>query len=92
MKHNGFGYGLAHEGGIIEYARRAREQGAAGALHWQKTLSLMSGWASGSPRRYRALSSVRRAATPILNCLNDGRHLLFIQCPSCAEKFGRLPG
>ncbi len=21
------------------------------------------------------------------NCLNDGCHLLFIQCPSCAEKF-----
>ncbi|VTT28171.1 putative rhodanese-related sulfurtransferase [Klebsiella pneumoniae] len=22
-----------------------------------------------------------------VNCLNDGCHLLFIQCPSCAEKF-----
>ena len=33
MKHNGFNKVWHIEGGIIEYARRAREQ-AAGAFHW----------------------------------------------------------
>lgn len=36
MKHNGFNKVWHIEGGIIEYARKAREQGLPGAFYWQK--------------------------------------------------------
>lgn len=36
MKHNGFNKVWHIEGGIIEYARKAREQGLLKAFYWQK--------------------------------------------------------
>lgn len=45
MKHNGFNKVWHIEGGIIEYARRAREQGLP-VRFIGKTLCLMSVWAS----------------------------------------------
>ncbi len=65
MKHNGFNKVWHIEGGIIEYARRAREQGLP-VRFIGKTLSLMSGWASGSPMTSsRIVINVARPATPI---------------------------
>nr|VXZ86222.1 Probable adenylyltransferase/sulfurtransferase MoeZ [Klebsiella pneumoniae] len=66
MKHNGFNKVWHIEGGIIEYARRAREQGLP-VRFIGKTLSLMSGWASGSPMTLsRTVISAARRAIPIL--------------------------
>ena len=45
MKHNGFNKVWHIEGGIIEYARRAREQGLP-VRFIGKTLSLTSEWVS----------------------------------------------
>ena len=62
MKHNGFSKVWHIEGGIIEYARKAREQGLP-VRFVGKTLSLMSVWAKGSLKMLSriAISAARRA-------------------------------
>ena len=88
MKHNGFNKVWHIEGGIIEYARKARDQGLPVSALLAKILFLTSGWASGSLTRLsRTATSAARRATAIPTVRNDGCHLLFIQCPACAEKF-----
>lgn len=62
MKHNGFNKVWHIEGGIIEYARKAREQGLP-VRFIGKILFLTSGWANVSLMRLSriATSAVRRA-------------------------------
>lgn len=66
MKHNGFSKVWHIEGGIIEYARKAREQDSRYVLS-VKTLSLMSVWAKGSLKMLSRIAiSAARCAIAIL--------------------------
>ncbi len=87
MKHNGFNDVYHIEGGIIEYTRRAREQGLPVRF---KGKNFVFDERMGERISDDILSSCHQCGTPCdshTNCINDGCHLLFIQCPSCAEKY-----
>ncbi|STD19260.1 protein YceA [Enterobacter asburiae] len=88
MKHNGFNK-VWHIGRRHYRVRppRPRAGGYRCALSG-KTLSLTSVWVSVS--RKTLLAHCHQCGAPCdthTNCKNDGCHLLFIQCPACAEKF-----
>lgn len=87
MKHNGFNKVWHIEGGIIEYARRAREQGLPVRFIGK---NFVFDERMGERISDDVIAHCHQCGTPCdahTNCLNDGCHLLFIQCPSCAEKF-----
>ncbi len=87
MKHNGFNKVWHIEGGIIEYARRAREQGLPVRFIGK---NFVFDERMGERISEDVIAHCHQCGTPCdshTNCLNDGCHLLFIQCPSCAEKF-----
>ena len=87
MKHKGFSDVSHIEGGIIEYTRRAREQGLPVRF---KGKNFVFDERMGERISDDILSSCHQCGTPCdshTNCVNDGCHLLFIQCPSCAEKY-----
>ena len=87
MKHNGFTKVSHIEGGIIEYARRAREQGLPVRFVGK---NFVFDERMGERISDDVIAHCHQCGAPCdshTNCLNDGCHLLFIQCPSCAEKF-----
>jgi len=87
MRHNGFEDVYHIEGGIIEYARRAREQGLPVRF---KGKNFVFDERMGERISDDVLSNCHQCGEPCdthVNCVNDGCHLLFIQCKSCAEKF-----
>ena len=87
MKHNGFSKVWHIEGGIIEYARRAREQGLPVRFVGK---NFVFDERMGERISDEVIAQCHQCGAPCddhTNCLNDGCHLLFIQCPACAEKF-----
>jgi len=87
MKHNGFTKVWHIEGGIIEYARRAREQGLPVRFIGK---NFVFDERMGERISDDVIAHCHQCGTPCdshTNCRNDGCHLLFIQCPACAEKF-----
>ena len=87
MKHNGFNKVWHIEGGIIEYARRAREQGLPVRFIGK---NFVFDERMGERISDDVIAHCHQCGAPCdshTNCVNDGCHLLFIQCPSCAEKF-----
>ncbi|MEQ4620366.1 rhodanese-related sulfurtransferase [Providencia vermicola] len=87
MLHNGFKNVYHVEGGIIEYARKAREQGLP--LRF-KGKNFVFDNRMGERITDEVLAHCHQCGEPCdshTNCRNDGCHLLFIQCPSCAEKY-----
>lgn len=87
MRHNGYENVYHIEGGIIEYARRAREQGLPVRF---KGKNFVFDERMGERISEDVIANCHQCGEPCdthVNCLNDGCHLLFIQCPSCAEKF-----
>ena len=87
MKHNGFTKVSHIEGGIIEYARRAREQGLPVRFVGK---NFVFDERMGERISDDVIAHCHQCGAPCdshTNCLNDGGHLLFIQCPACAEKF-----
>lgn len=87
MKHNGFNKVSHIEGGIIEYARRAREQGLPVRFIGK---NFVFDERMGERISDDIIAHCHQCGAPCdshTNCLNDGCHLLFIQCPSCAEKY-----
>lgn len=87
MKHNGFNKVSHIEGGIIEYARRAREQGLPVRFIGK---NFVFDERMGERISDDVIAHCHQCGAPCdshTNCLNDGCHLLFIQCPSCAEKY-----
>ena len=87
MKHNGFTKVSHIEGGIIEYARRAREQGLPVRFVGKNFVFNVR---MGERISDDVIAHCHQCGAPCdshTNCLNDGCHLLFIQCPACAEKF-----
>lgn len=87
MRHNGFKNIYHIEGGIIEYARRAREQGLDVRFVGK---NFVFDERMGERISDDVIAHCHQCGVPCdshTNCKNDGCHLLFIQCPSCAEKF-----
>lgn len=87
MRHNGYENVYHIEGGIIEYARRAREQGLPVRF---KGKNFVFDERMGERISDDVIANCHQCGAPCdthVNCLNDGCHLLFIQCPSCAGKF-----
>ncbi|WP_369788551.1 rhodanese-related sulfurtransferase [Rouxiella sp. WC2420] len=87
MLHNGFKNVYHVEGGIIEYARRAKEQGLPVKF---KGKNFVFDERMGERISDDVISNCHQCGAECdnhTNCLNDGCHLLFIQCPACAAKF-----
>lgn len=87
MLHNGFKNVFHVEGGIIEYARKAKEE--------QLPLKFIGknfvfDERLGERITDDVIAECHICGTPCdthTNCLNDGCHLLFIQCPACAAQY-----
>lgn len=87
LKHHGFSDVNQLHGGILEYARQIRQ------------LNLESNFIGknfvfderlGESVNGEIISNCHQCGKPCdthVNCANDSCHLLFIQCPECAEKY-----
>lgn len=87
MRHNGFDNVYHIEGGIIEYARRAREQGLPVRF---KGKNFVFDERMGERISEDVIAHCHQcgvACDTHVNCKNDGCHLLFIQCAACAVKY-----
>ena len=85
-KHKGFQKVYQLEGGIIEYTRQVKEQNLENKF-------IGKNFVFDHRRAERisedVISNCHQCGEPCdvhTNCANEGCHLLFIQCPSCAEK------
>src|SRR5450432_1450831 len=89
MLHNGFKNVFHLEGGIIHYANTVKEQ----HLHNKfKGKNFVFDGRLGEMVGDEVISRCHQCGSPCdthTNCVNEGCHLLFIQCTSCAEKFDR---
>lgn len=87
FKHKGFKKVYQLEGGIIEYARQVKNQGLENKFVGKNFVF--------DERRSEAISEdviatchqCGASCDTHVNCADEACHLLFIQCPSCAEKF-----
>lgn len=86
-KHKGFKNVYQLEGGIIEYSRQVKEKGLRNKY---KGKNFVFDERLGEKISDEIISHCHQCGTPCdshINCANEGCHLLFIQCPVCAEKF-----
>ena len=86
FKHKGFKKVFQLEGGIINYTRQVKEEGLENKF-------LGKNFVFDHRRSERisehVISKCHLCGTPCdshTDCKNEGCHLLFIQCPSCAER------
>lgn len=86
FKHKGFKNVYQLEGGIIEYVRQIKAEGIENKF-------IGKNFVFDERRSERVsdhvISKCHQCGEPNddhTNCANDGCHLLFIQCPSCASK------
>lgn len=87
MLYNGFKNVFHVEGGIIEYARKAKEQNLDSKFIGK---NFVFDERLGERITNDVLAQCHQCGQPCdshTNCNNDGCHLLFIQCPSCAAQF-----
>ena len=87
MLHQGFKNVFHVEGGIIEYTRRAKEQGLPLKFRGK---NFVFDERLGERITEDVIAVCHQCGKPCddhTNCLNDGCHLLFIQCPECAAKY-----
>jgi UPF0176 protein len=87
LKHNGFGEVYHLEGGIIEYARKCKEEGL-------DTKFIGKNFVFDDRLGERITDDIvahchqcGKAADTHTNCVNMACHLLFIQCADCAVKY-----
>lgn len=86
MLHNGFKNIFQLEGGIIEYARKANEQGLPLKF---KGKNFVFDERLGERITDEIIAQCHTCGKPCdthTNCKNDGCHLLFIQCEACASE------
>ncbi len=86
LLHNGFKNVFHVEGGIIEYARKANQEGLPIKF---KGKNFVFDERLGERITEDVIAQCHICGKPCdthTNCKNDGCHLLFIQCPECAEK------
>ena len=87
MLHNGFKNVFHVEGGIIEYARKAKEENLPLKF---KGKNFVFDERLGERITEDVIAECHICGKPCdthTNCLNDGCHLLFIQCEECAAKY-----
>jgi UPF0176 protein len=87
LKHQGFNNVFHLEGGIINYAKQAKEMGLTPKFIGKNFVfdnRLGERITNDIIAQCHLCGAVCDTHT---NCANNGCHLLFIQCPSCAEKF-----
>jgi UPF0176 protein len=86
-KHKGFKNVFQLEGGIIEYARQVQEKGLSNKF---KGKNFVFDERLGERISHEIISSCHQCGQPCdthTNCINEGCHLLFIQCEACKSKF-----
>ncbi len=87
MLHNGFKNVFHLEGGIINYAREAREKGLQSKFIGK---NFVFDDRLGERITADIIALCHQCGQPAdthTNCKNDGCHLLFIQCEECAAKY-----
>ncbi|MBO9633761.1 MAG: rhodanese-related sulfurtransferase [Chitinophagaceae bacterium] len=87
MLHNGFKNVFHLEGGIINYAKQIKEAGMESKFIGK---NFVFDNRMGERITEDIISKCHQCGQPAdthVNCANDGCHLLFIQCPACAEKY-----
>ena len=87
LKHNGFKSVFHVEGGIIEYTRKAKEQGLPIKF---KGKNFVFDERLGERITDDVIAQCHQCGKPCddhTNCANDGCHLLFIQCAECAARY-----
>ena len=87
MLHHGFINVFHLEGGIINYANQIKEVGIESQF---KGKNFVFDDRLGEKITEDIISKCHQCGAPCdthTNCKNDGCHLLFIQCPSCAETY-----
>jgi UPF0176 protein len=87
MLHNGFKNVFHVEGGIIEYARRAKAENLPLKFIGK---NFVFDERLGERITEDILAQCHQCGAPCdvhTNCKNDGCHLLFIQCESCANQY-----
>jgi len=87
MLHNGFKNVYHLEGGIIQYANRIKEEELPNKFLGK---NFVFDGRLGEKIGEEVISHCHQCGAQCdshTNCANEACHLLFIQCPSCAEKF-----
>ncbi|MEC5341120.1 rhodanese-related sulfurtransferase [Brenneria populi] len=87
MRHHGFKHVYHVEGGIIEYARQAKAKGLPLKFIGK---NFVFDERMGERISDDVIAHCHQCGAPCdshTNCRNEGCHLLFIQCPACAEKY-----
>jgi UPF0176 protein len=87
MMHNGFKNVFHLEGGIINYARQAKENNLPSKFIGK---NFVFDDRLGERITNNVIAQCHQCGQPAdthTNCKNDGCHLLFIQCPTCATQY-----
>ena len=87
MLHNGFNNVFHLEGGIINYAKQAKENGLPSKFIGK---NFVFDDRLGERITQDVIAVCHQCGKPAdahTNCKNDGCHLLFIQCAACAAKY-----
>ena len=87
MLHNGFNNVFHLQGGIINYAKEAKENGLQSRFIGK---NFVFDDRLGERITEDVIAKCHQCAKPAdthTNCKNDGCHLLFIQCADCATKY-----
>jgi len=87
MLHHGFENVFHLEGGIINYAKQAKETAIESKFIGKNFVFDDRLGERITPDIIARCHQCGKPADTHTNCKNDGCHLLFIQCESCAEKF-----
>ncbi|HEY4335707.1 MAG TPA: rhodanese-related sulfurtransferase [Puia sp.] len=87
LLHKGFSNVFHLEGGIINYAHSVNEQGLENKFRGK---NFVFDNRMGERISDEVIAHCHQCGAPAdthTNCRNEGCHLLFIQCPACAEKY-----
>ena len=87
MLHQGFKNVFHLEGGVIHYANQIKEEGLESRF---KGKNFVFDDRLGEKITEDIIAQCHQCGSPCdthTNCKNDGCHLLFIQCPKCAETY-----
>lgn len=87
LLHKGFKNVFHLEGGIIQYANKAREMGLPNKFRGKNFVFDNRLGERISDEIIARCHQCGEPADDHTNCVNEGCHLLFIQCKSCAEKY-----
>lgn len=87
MKHVGFNNVFHVDGGIIHYANKVKEEGLENKFIGKNFVFDDRLGERISPDIIAKCHQCGQPADTHTNCVNPACHLLFIQCPACAEKY-----